>query len=87
VAVAQWLLAQGATPGITDEDGDTPLHHCEDARCADLLVAAGADLLAVNTAGHCAYLVAAWERRETMLEWFAHACASAPPPLLLRKPL
>ena len=77
VAVAQWLLAQGADANIRDADGDTPLFYCEDTRCADLLMSAGADVAAVNAAGHCAYFASAWESREPMLEWFRATCASA----------
>lgn len=76
MAVAQWLLSQGADVAIRDADGDTALHYCEDTQCADLLVTAGVDITAVNAAGHCAYFFAAWEAREPMVEWFKRACAS-----------
>ncbi len=72
--VAQWLLSQGANPGIRDSDGDTPLMYCEDPVCADMLLAAGGDLLAQNTAGHVAYYFSVWDARESMVAWFTAQC-------------
>ena len=74
--IATWLLSQGANPNLPDNDGDTPLFACESAACADLLLAAGADLFAANKAGHCAYFFAAWEERAEMLPWFAEKYAA-----------
>eukprot|EP00053_Salpingoeca_punica_P000389 m.28481 g.28481 ORF g.28481 m.28481 type:complete len:152 (-) comp10282_c0_seq1:253-708(-) len=37
------LLERGADPNICDNDGDSPLHLCEDVAVAKLLLAAGAD--------------------------------------------
>ncbi len=69
VEVARWLLEQGASVALRDADGDTPLSVCEDPGCADLLIAAGADLLSMNTEGATAYHLAVWDCREDMVEW------------------
>ena len=50
--------------------------YCEDPVCADLLLAAGADLLAQNTAGHVPYFFAVWDARETMVAWYNAQCQS-----------
>ncbi|KAJ2356233.1 hypothetical protein IWW50_002837 [Coemansia erecta] len=39
----QYLLDNGGDVDIVDSDGDTPLHICEDIKCAELLLARGAD--------------------------------------------
>ena len=51
MALLQWLLSNGGDANIADNDGDRPLHACEDPACAGALLRAGADLLAVNAAG------------------------------------
>ncbi|KAJ2162713.1 hypothetical protein GGF46_000438 [Coemansia sp. RSA 552] len=47
----RFLLDSGADVNITDSDGDTPLHMCEDKACAELLVARGADMEKRNHEG------------------------------------
>jgi hypothetical protein len=69
VEIAKWLIEHGADVRAVDEDGDTALTACEDPACADLLLAAGADLFAANKEGHVAYQVAVWEVRDEMVEW------------------
>jgi hypothetical protein len=68
-AVAAWLLQQGARVDLVDAEGDSALMACEDPACADLLLAAGADLLHANSAGHTALHVAVWECRDEMEAW------------------
>jgi len=49
---ARWLLENGADINITDDDGDTPLHSCESAEMAKMLVEEfNADPLAKNDEG------------------------------------
>lgn len=71
-----WLLANGANAGLKDEDGDTPLHACESAECAALLLAAGADLTAANGEGATPYAVCFADYREEMIEYLATVYAS-----------
>ena len=54
---------------LVDAEGDSALMACEDPACADLLLAAGADLLHANLAGHTALHVAVWECRDEMEAW------------------
>lgn len=68
--VVTFLLANGASVQIQDSDGDTPLHACEDAACAGMLLAAGADLLAANKIGDVPYVIAVKDEREEMIAWF-----------------
>eukprot|EP00968_Pinguiococcus_pyrenoidosus_P015703 scaffold1462_cov260-Pinguiococcus_pyrenoidosus.AAC.6 len=41
VALAQWLLEQRADCNIRDTEGDTPLHYCESAAVAQMLLSHG----------------------------------------------
>ncbi|KAJ2591862.1 hypothetical protein H4R99_006602 [Coemansia sp. RSA 1722] len=41
--VLKYLIENGGDVNITDPDGDTPLHICEDKECAALLLEHGAD--------------------------------------------
>ena len=80
--VAAWLLAQGARVDLVDQDGDTALMACEDPACADMLLAAGADLFHANAAGASALHVAVWECRDEMEQWLRAQYAArgiAPP--------
>jgi hypothetical protein len=57
VEVIQWLLGLNEDSTIIDinardGDGDTPLHHCDDAVSAKLLIEAGADHQMRNDEGH-----------------------------------
>ncbi|OLY85569.1 Ankyrin repeat-containing protein [Smittium mucronatum] len=49
--IVEYLLEKGANVAITDNDGDTPLHTCEDIECALLLLKAGADPKVQNKSG------------------------------------
>ncbi|KAK1947485.1 Ankyrin repeat-containing protein [Phytophthora citrophthora] len=53
-----FLLASGADVKLGDNDMDTPLHRCESAECAKLLLDHGADLNARNSDGQTPYDVA-----------------------------
>ncbi|KAJ1780314.1 hypothetical protein LPJ77_000591 [Coemansia sp. RSA 2523] len=46
-----YLLDKGGEVNIVDSDGDTPLHICEDKKCAELLLARGADPAKQNHEG------------------------------------
>ncbi|PVU93151.1 hypothetical protein BB559_003431 [Furculomyces boomerangus] len=52
--ITKYLLDNGANVNITDNDGDTPLHMCESAECALLLLKAGADAKILNNEGKTA---------------------------------
>lgn len=62
--ILRWLLQNGGRVDIVDADGDTPLHACESAECAALLLSAGAVLDALNSKGLTPYHVAVMEYRE-----------------------
>jgi uncharacterized protein len=51
VELTRLLLARGANPNLGDQDDDTPLHVCETAACAQLLLDAGAAATATNADG------------------------------------
>ena len=51
--VVKYLLDNGNDVNVPDSDGDTPLHHCESAKTAALLVERGAGHLALNAEGKC----------------------------------
>lgn len=59
----EWLLANGGDVALRDADGDTPLHSCEEVECAELLIAAGAELMAENEEKKIPYVIAAEECR------------------------
>jgi ankyrin repeat protein len=67
--IATWLLSQGARVDLKDSDGETALMVCEDPVCADLLLAAGADIFHISSEGKTAYHVAIWEHRDEMVQW------------------
>jgi hypothetical protein len=67
--VLQWLLTNGGSHALRDEDGDTPLHSCEDEACARLLVDAGADITAVNSEDVTAYAVAVTDGRKDLASY------------------
>ena len=90
-AVLAWLLAQSghAGPAAVDNDGDTPLHVCESASCATMLLEAAAHtvppfdaLAAANADGEVPFVVAVRERRDDVVEVLraAYAARSAVPP-------
>lgn len=70
VETLKWLLENGGNVALKDADGDTPLHYCEDAECADLLLQHGASLFVENDNGYPPYYFSVWEDREEMREWF-----------------
>ncbi|KAJ2882648.1 hypothetical protein H4R27_003309 [Coemansia aciculifera] len=47
----EFLIKNGGAVNITDNDGDTPLHICEDLECAQLLLDNGANPEAENDEG------------------------------------
>jgi ankyrin repeat protein len=51
VGVLEYLLSAGGDVNVADADGDTPLHHCETAAFAAVLVGRGADHLRRNGEG------------------------------------
>lgn len=67
--VLRWLLENGGRTDLTDNDGDTPLHVCETAECADLLLEKGAVLTAANLEGLTPYHIAVSECRDEMILW------------------
>ncbi|MGB4860665.1 MAG: ankyrin repeat domain-containing protein [Dokdonella sp.] len=85
------LLANGADPRETDDDGNTPLHHA--ARCVEPAVAAqlldaGAEVDAINLDRHTALGVACANANERMVAFLLEHGAqawleSAEPPLCL----
>jgi len=58
-----FLLAKGANPNIRDGDNDTPLHQAETVAVAEILLAHGADINAVNDGGQTAHEVAGEDDR------------------------
>jgi hypothetical protein len=86
--VAAWLLSQGARVDLADSDGDSALMACEDPACADLLLAAGADLAHTNLAGATALHVAVWECRDEMEAWLRaqYAARGVEPPVVGENP-
>ena len=70
----RYLLAQVAVDvNCKDEDGDSPLHVCEDVETAKILLDAGADPGAPNGAGQVPYEVAAEEERSEVAQYLADA--------------
>eukprot|EP00644_Phytophthora_capsici_P013486 jgi/Phyca11/115986/e_gw1.29.197.1 len=61
-----FLLAVGADVKLGDNDMDTPLHRCESAECAKLLLDHGADLNARNAEGQTPYDVAIEDEHEEL---------------------
>ena len=61
---------------------------CEDPACADLLLAAGADLAHANLAGATALHVAVWECRDEMEAWLRaqYAARGVEPPVVGETP-
>ena len=53
-----FLVSRGGNVNIQDPDGDTPLHVCEEAEVAQVLVSHGANAEAVNEEGKKPYEVA-----------------------------
>lgn len=51
VDVIRWLLSNNVNVNIRDGDGDTALHHCDDAVSAKLLIEGGADHQLKNDEG------------------------------------
>ena len=47
----RFLLDKGADVDQTDNDGDTPLHHCEHVEAAQILIDANATIDKKNTEG------------------------------------
>ena len=86
--VAAWLLSQGARVDLVDAEGDSALMACEDPACADLLLAAGADLAHANLAGATALHVAVWECRDEMEAWLRaqYAARGVEPPVVGENP-
>jgi len=53
--IVRWLFTQNVDVNATDSDGDTPLHHCENASAAKVLVEEGrADYTIKNSEGQTA---------------------------------
>ncbi|PJK12446.1 hypothetical protein CO614_05375 [Lysobacteraceae bacterium NML120232] len=84
------LLANGANPGETDDEGCTPLHHAArstDPSVAALLLDAGAELEALNQAGQSplaqAALVGNWRMLKFLVERGAKTWPLAGEPVLL----
>ena len=86
--MAAWLLSQGARVDLVDSEGDSALMACEDPACADLLLAAGADLAHANLAGATALHVAVWECRDEMEAWLRaqYAARGVEPPVVGENP-
>ncbi len=86
--MAAWLLSQGARVDLVDSEGDSALMACEDPACADLLLAAGADLAHANLAGATALHVAVWECRDEMEAWLRaqYATRGVEPPVVGENP-
>jgi uncharacterized protein len=84
--VLRYLISKGARIDIVDVDGDSPLHSCETAECASLLLDAGANLTALNSEGHTPYHIAVLEHREEMIEWLTARYAERDIPLPVVEP-
>ncbi|KQQ83803.1 hypothetical protein ASF73_17525 [Xanthomonas sp. Leaf131] len=84
------LLANGADPRATDNDGNTPLHHAvrsSDPGVAALLRDAAAELDALNNEGHSPLAMACqvgnWRLAKFLLERGAHSEPEGGAPVLL----
>ncbi len=69
IEVIRWLLELKEQSGAIDvnakdDDGDTPLHHCDDAESAKLLIEGGADFTLKNDDGKTAFEVKEEELHE-----------------------
>jgi hypothetical protein len=74
--VVKYLISIGANLNLTDEDGDTPLHACEEAAVAAILLDAGANIDARNKEGKTALELHHEEHREGMVSFLATRCAA-----------
>ena len=70
VALMRWLLANGGECSLADGDGDTPLHVVEGVEVARLLIAHGADPLAINIAGETPRAKAIEEENDELAAYF-----------------
>ena len=61
---AKWGAANAVDVNARDGDGDTALHHCDDAESAKLLIEGGADRTLTNDDGQTALEVVEEELRE-----------------------
>lgn len=84
------LLANGADARVGDADGNTPLHHAahsSDPGVAALLIDAGANVDAINYAGHtplaAACVIANWRLARMLLERGAQCEPESAQPILL----
>ena len=69
IPLLKFLLSVGANPNLKDNDGDTPLHVCESAEVAELLLASGADPLLLNNENQSIFDVAFAEENEEMANY------------------
>lgn len=71
----RYLLGQLAVDvNCKDEDGDSPLHNCEDIETAKILLDAGADPSAVNSDGKTPWMIAEEEERAGVCDFLKEAC-------------
>lgn len=69
VEIVKFLLDHHADISIKDQDGDTPLHYCEDPEIAKMLIEHGADPLCRNGEGLLPIQVASEDDRESMVNY------------------
>ncbi|KAJ1537196.1 hypothetical protein HK096_002778 [Nowakowskiella sp. JEL0078] len=69
IPILELLLKMGGNINITDNEGDTPLHFCEDVEMAQFLISVGADPKQRNFAGQLPIETADEDERTQMVEY------------------
>ncbi|DBA04763.1 TPA: hypothetical protein N0F65_004400 [Lagenidium giganteum] len=70
VELLRFLLDNGASVMMPDNDMETPLHHCETVECAKILLESGAELNARNAEGRTPLDSAIEEEHDELVAYY-----------------